>query len=149
MQITLTKLFSFDITIFHKINISRLYYKRFTSSLILVALGSSVLIINLLMVTLHFGRILSIWCFNDISFSNISLGVSVIALFVPTWIITFCNSSCNKSLRFFSLSQIFPPGMGWTRMRLVFDSLLSSVFFFFFLQFALTCLHNLQKKIKS
>ena len=86
------------------------FIKRFTYSLILAALGSSVLIIKLLMVTSHFGRILSIWCFNDISCSNISLGVSVIALFVPTWIITFCKSSCNKSLRFSLISSIFSPG---------------------------------------
>ena len=78
-------------------------------------MGSSVLIIKLLMVTSHFGRILSIWYFNDVSFSNISLGVSVIALFVPTWIITFCDSSCNKSLSLSLISSIFPPGMGWTR----------------------------------
>ena len=89
---------------------------------------SSVLIIKLLIVTSHFGRILSIWCFNDISFSNISLDVSVIALFAPTWIITFCNSSCNK-LRFYLTSSIFPPGMGWTCRCLVFDSLLSSMSF--------------------
>ena len=103
------------------------FIKLFTSSLILEALGSSVLIIKLLMVTSHFGRILSIWCFNDISFSNISLGASVIALFVPTWIITFCNSSCKKALRFSLILSIFLPRMGWTGMCLAFDSLLSSM----------------------
>ena len=64
------------------------------------------------MLTSHFGRILLIWCFNNITFSSIYLGVSVIALFVPTGIITFCISSCNKSLTFSLISSIFPPVMG-------------------------------------
>ena len=87
-------------------------------------MGSSVLIIKLLMVTSHFGRIFSIWCFNDMSFSSISLCVSVIVLFVSTWIITFCNSSPFLwYLQFFHLE--------WLNkyMSFVLNSLLSSMSF--------------------
>ena len=99
----------------------------FVLRMMLFAFVLSVRAIKLLMITRCFGSDPSIFCFNVINFSTIIFGVSVVALLVPTWIITVPRSSCNKSFRFYCMSSILPPGIGCTRMWRVFNNLLSSI----------------------
>ena len=82
---------------------------------------------NLLTITQDFGSHPSIFCFNVISLSTITCGVSVFALLVPVWIITVSKSSCNKSFRSCCMYSTLPPGIGCTRMWRVFVDLHSSV----------------------
>ena len=66
---------------------------------------------NLLTITQDFGSHPSIFCFNVISLSTITCGVSVFALLVPVWIITVSKSSCNKSFRSCCMYSTLPPGI--------------------------------------
>ena len=77
--------------------ISNSLINLFVFRMLVFAFVLSVLTINLLMITRHFGSDPSIFRFNVISLSTIICGVPVVALLVPAWIITVSRSSCNKS----------------------------------------------------
>ena len=129
------------------VRICNSFINLFVFHMVVFAFVLCVLTINLLMITRHFGSDPSIFRFNVISLSTIICGVSVVALYVPAWIITVSRSSCNKSFRFCCMSSIIPPVTVYTRMWRVFNNLLSSmpftlespttstVFFFIFLYF--------------